>query len=128
MGERHRLSGVGMSERGKASLTKKFAAGTRICESNHLLGSESIEVDGDGANGTWLCFEPATLQGENDSREAVWVMGRYHCEFRRGEDGWQVRTVRFEGIFCTPFEQGWHKERFVSINPLTMPETQTPGA
>ena len=26
-----------------------------------------------------------------------------------------VRTLRFEGIFCTPYEEGWHKERFVSI-------------
>lgn len=109
---------VGMSERGRAALTKKFTTGTRICESSHLLGSESIEVEGDEANGTWLCFEPATLRGPKDSKEAVWVMGRYICEFRREAAGWKVRTVRFEGIFCTPYEKGWTKERFAPIEPL----------
>ena len=108
---------VGMTERGREALAKKFAMGTRICESSHLLGSESIEVDGDEATGAWLCFEPATLRGPGDSREAVWVMARYHCEFRRSETGWKVRTVRFEGIFCTPFDKGWTKERFTSIHP-----------
>lgn len=112
------FAGVGMAERGRAALTAKFTRGTRICESSHLLGSESLEVDGDEANGTWLCFEPATLRGEDGQQEAVWIMGRYICEFRRDQPGWKVRTVRFEGIFCTPFDQGWTKERFASIEPL----------
>ena len=112
------FSDVGMRERGHAALAKKFTAGTRIRESSHLLGTESIAVSGDEAEGTWLCFEPATLETEGDGREAVWVMGRYHCEFRREDNGWKVRTVRFEGIFCTPYDQGWAKERFTSISPL----------
>lgn len=109
---------VGMSERGRAALTEKFTAGTRIAESSHLLGTESIDVQGDAANGSWLCFEPATLKGPNDSREAVWIMGRYQCEFRRTAEGWKVRTVQYEGIFCTPYEKGWTGERFTSISPL----------
>jgi hypothetical protein len=109
---------VGMAERGRKALTEKFAAGTRIRESSHLLGSESIEVRGDEADGTWLCFEPATLEAEGDGRQAVWIMGRYICEFRREDAGWKVRTVRFEGIFCTPYDQGWTNERFAPIHPL----------
>jgi ketosteroid isomerase-like protein len=111
------FANVGMSERGRAALTKKFLAGTRICESSHLLGTESIEVDGDSANGSWLCFEPATLKGKGDRREAVWIMGRYACEFRRNDAGWKLRTVRYDGIFCTPYAKGWTAERFVSIHP-----------
>jgi ketosteroid isomerase-like protein len=110
---------VGMAERGKKALLEKFTAGTRISESSHLLGSEWLEVDGDEANGTWLCFEPATLKQEGDVEQAVWIMGRYICEFRREETGWKVRTVRFEGIFCTPFDEGWTSERFTPIHPLT---------
>jgi ketosteroid isomerase-like protein len=109
---------VGMAERGKEALTKKFTTGTRISESSHLLGSEFLEVQGDEANGTWLCFEPATLKQEGDRDEAVWIMGRYICEFRREDGGWKVRTVRFEGIFCTPFDKGWTSERFTPIQPL----------
>ncbi len=112
---------VGMAERGKPALLEKFTAGTRICESSHLLGSESLEVRGDEANGTWLCFEPATLKQQGDSRQAVWIMGRYICEFRREEGAWKVRTVRFEGIFCTPFDKGWTQEQFTPIHPLTTP-------
>jgi hypothetical protein len=110
---------VGMSERGRPALVKKFTAGTRICESSHLLGSESIEVSGDEAVGSWLCFEPATLKEHDDRRKAVWIMGRYDCEFRRTAEGWKVRTVRFEGIFCTPYDEGWTNQRFAPIHPLT---------
>ena len=108
---------VAMSERGRAALRKKFSQGTRIRESSHLLGTESIEVDGDSADGTWLCFEPATLQGPGDGREAVWIMGRYACEFRRVDGKWRVRTVQYEGIFCTPYDKGWAEQRFVTIHP-----------
>ena len=108
---------VGMDERGRVALTKKFTAGTRICESSHLLGTESIDVRGDEAEGHWLCFEPATLKGTEGALEAVWIMGRYNCEFRRTEDGWKLRTVQYDGIFCTPYEKGWTDERFVSISP-----------
>ncbi len=109
---------VGMKERGTQALIKKFTAGTRITESSHLLGTESITVNGDGADGSWLCFEPATLKGQDGKQEAVWVMARYFAEFRRVGAEWKVRTLRFEGIFCTPFEEGWHKKRFVSVaNP-----------
>jgi len=108
---------VGMSDRGKAALLEKFTAGTRIRESSHLLGTESIEVDGDGAHGSWLCFEPASLEGPGDSREAVWIMGRYTCEFRRDGGEWKLRTVEYEGIFCTPYAKGWADQRFVSIHP-----------
>lgn len=111
------FANVGMAERGRAALIRKFAAGTRICESSHLLGTESIEVEGDAASGSWLCFEPATLRGAGDRREAVWIMGRYACEFRRTAGRWKVRTVRYDGIFCTPYDKGWTTERFVSIAP-----------
>lgn len=57
-----------MSERGTQALIKKFTTGTRITESSHLLGTESIAVEGDAANGTWLCFEPATLKGQAAKR------------------------------------------------------------
>ena len=74
-------------------------------------------MEGDEANGTWLCFEPATLKGAEGRQEPVWIMGRYLCEFRRTEGGWKVRTVQYDGIFCTSFEKGWTDERFVSIHP-----------
>lgn len=112
------FSDVGMKERGTQALLKKFTAGTRITESSHLLGTESITVEGDVANGSWLCFEPATLKGKDGKLEAVWVMARYFAEFRRAGDTWKVRTLRFEGIFCTPYEEGWHNRKFVSVaNP-----------
>lgn len=111
------FSDVGMAGRGREALRKKFNAGTRIVESSHLLGSEWVEVDGDEAEGSWLCFEPATLKAPGGGREAVWVMGRYHCEFKREGDGWKVRTLSFDGIFCTPFDKGWAEQPFVSVHP-----------
>jgi hypothetical protein len=108
---------VAMAGRGRAALLEKFTMGTRIRESSHLLGTESVKVKGDEGRGTWLCFEPASLEGPGGRREAVWIMGRYACEFRREDGAWRVRTVRYDGIFCTPYEKGWTAERFVSIHP-----------
>lgn len=108
---------VGMQTRGRAGLVKKFTAGTRIRESSHLLGSESISVEGDTAQGAWLCFEPVTLKATDGSEEAVWIMGRYTCEFKRVQNEWKVRTVKYDGIFCTSYEKGWVAERFKSIRP-----------
>ena len=98
-------------------MLKKFALGTRIRESSHLLGTEWIEVDGDDARGRWLCFEPASLEGADGAREAVWILGRYDCDFRREDGSWRVRTARYDGLFCTPYESGWEAERFVSVHP-----------
>ena len=114
------FSNVAMSGRGREALAEKYEVGTRISESSHLLGTESIEVQGDEANGSWLCFEPATLKGSGDRLEPVWIMGRYQCEFRRTEEGWKFRTVQYDGIFCTSFEKGWTEERFVSIHPTAV--------
>lgn len=106
---------VAMTGRGTEALLKKFTKGTRITESSHLLGTESISVEGDTANGSWLCFEPTTLRNKDGKEEAVWIMARYIAEFKRAGATWKVRTLRFEGIFCTPYEDGWHNKRFVSI-------------
>ena len=108
---------VGMQTRGRAGLVKKFTAGTRIRESSHLLGSEFISIDGDTAQGAWLCFEPVTLEATDGTEEAVWIMGRYTCEFRRVQNAWKVRTVEYDGIFCTSYDKGWVAERFKSIRP-----------
>jgi SnoaL-like domain len=111
------FANVGMAGRGHAALLQKFRMGTKITESSHLLGSESITVDGDGARGTWLCFEPATLTEADGTQKAVWIMGRYTCEFCRVNATWKVRTLQFDGIFCTPYEKGWGEQRFLSISP-----------
>ncbi len=108
---------VAMNERGRDAVLKKFTLGTRIRESSHLLGTEWIAVDGDAAQGRWLCFEPASLEGSGDTREAVWILGRYDCEFRREDGAWRVRTTRYDGIFCTPYDAGWEAARFVSVHP-----------
>jgi ketosteroid isomerase-like protein len=112
------FSDVGMQTRGRAGLVKKFTAGTRIRESSHLLGSESISVDGDLAQGAWLCFEPVTLEATDGGEEAAWIMGRYTCEFKRVQNEWKVRTVKYDGIFCTSYDKGWVAERFKSIRPI----------
>ncbi len=108
---------VGMQTRGRAALVKKFTAGTRIRESSHLLGSELITVEGDAAQGAWLCFEPVTLESLDGTEEAVWIMGRYTCEFKRVDNVWKVRTVKYDGVFCTAYDKGWVAERFKSIRP-----------
>ena len=113
-------SRIEMRERGHTALIKRFSSPTRFCESTHLLGSESIEVSGDEAKGTWVSFEPATLRCPDNTEEAVWTMGRYIGEFRRTSNGWRIRTFHYEGVFCTPYDKGWTNERFVPVRVVAV--------
>ena len=76
----------------------------------HLLGNESITVNGDDAVGEWTYLQPSVLGGC-----AYWVAGRYHIDFidfHREDGRWRIRHLQVHGIFEVPYDQGWTQAEF----------------
>jgi len=75
----------------------------------HIAMNPKIEVDGDTARGSWNGLVPlVTAAGE-----ALWVGGRYECEFVREETGWKIARMKFFTAFQTPYDEGFARTRFV---------------
>ena len=58
----------------------------------HMLGSPSLRIDGDRADGDW------TIEVESRRRDGAGLMsvvGRYADRFCRTADGWRIATINF---------------------------------
>jgi len=102
-----RVAEVLGSHQGREAIERRFSAPLPF--SVHFLTNESIIVDGDTAMGTWMYLQTTVSKGQ-----AVWIAGRYHNDFVRVEGQWKFRHLRIDGIFVTPYEDGWVKTRFLS--------------
>ena len=97
---------------GRDAIVRRFAG--PLPPVLHLLGNESITVNGDDAAGYWLYLQPSVLGGC-----AYWMAGRYHIDFRRADGGWRIRHLQVQGIFEAPYDQGWAQAEFFS--PVGLP-------
>ena len=95
------------SHQGREAIERRFSATFPF--SVHFLTNESIIVDGDTAGGTWRYLQTTVYKGQ-----AVWIAGRYRNDFVRVQGQWKFRHVRIDGIFVTPYEDGWVKTPFLS--------------
>jgi hypothetical protein len=95
------------SHQGHEAIERRFSATFPF--SAHFLTNESIFVDGDTAMGTWRYLQATVYKGQ-----AVWIAGRYRNDFVRVQGQWKFRRVRIDGIFVTPYEDGWVKTPFLS--------------
>jgi ketosteroid isomerase-like protein len=75
----------------------------------HIAMNSKVEVDGDRAQGSWNGLIPmVTPDGE-----ALWVGGRYECDFLRTASGWKISRMNFLTAFQTPYDEGFARTRFV---------------
>jgi hypothetical protein len=74
----------------------------------HYFVEADISVDGDKATGTWFMWEPAT---EGDGK-AVWSAGVEYEKYERVNGEWLISELKLTSVFRTPYEQGWHKQRY----------------
>lgn len=84
-------------------------ASNRLPFAIHMVMNPIIEVDGDGAKGTWYLFQACTY-AEGD--QAVWGSARYDEEYVRIDGAWLFKNLKLTSFFWTPFDQGWAKTRF----------------
>jgi ketosteroid isomerase-like protein len=75
----------------------------------HIVMNPKIEVDGDSAQGSWNGLIPiVTPKGE-----ALWVGGRYECDFARLASEWKIARLKFFTAFQTPYDEGFARTQFV---------------
>lgn len=80
----------------------------------HFLANPIVEVGDDMVTGTgqWHTLEAATLR---DNRAQVWMAAYYDNDFRRVGDEWKIAHIRYTDRFVCPYEDGWLKTRYVSL-------------
>lgn len=84
----------------------------------HFLTNEHIQVHSSTkATGRWYSWEAATVRLDDDYK-AVWIAGRYNCEFIKESGDWKIREQRFQEVFSTPVESnGWTETAHVAFGP-----------
>lgn len=98
---------------GREAIADMFEASpNRLTFTTHYLMNESIETDGDKATGNWKLFEPCTFK----NRVALWMGGWYVDDFERRDGEWRIKHLRLSVEFRTPFEDGWLKNRFATLD------------
>ena len=70
----------------------------------HYVMNPVIRVNGDHAYGTWVLFEPCTM---NQGSVPVWGAGSYEEEYVRTGNGWKIRHIALTSSFWTPYDSGW---------------------
>jgi uncharacterized protein (TIGR02246 family) len=62
-----------------------------LAGAGYVLSSPDIEVTGDTASGEWT-WHRFLADGSS------WEEGRYHCSYRRTEDGWRFSRLHFRVV------------------------------
>ncbi len=86
---------------------------TAAVMSVHIPTNPKIEVDGDHARGHWTGWNPI-VKVDNG---AMWICGRYVCEFKRVQGEWKIAHLKFLTAFQTPYNEDFGRTR-VKLNPL----------
>ncbi len=74
-----------------------------------------LTEDGEKAVGTWSLFCPSAKQAapypcDVQKLTAVWVGGKYICEFRKVDDRWKILKIRAIAYLRSAFELGWVRQ------------------
>ena len=76
----------------------------------HYSLNPQIEVTGDTARARWYLFMPCTV---SDGGRAMWRAGIDDEEYVRVNGRWMFKSKKSTGVFSTPFDSGWAKDRSV---------------
>ena len=76
----------------------------------HYSLNPQIEVTGDTARARWYLFMPCTV---SDGNRAMWRAGIDDEEYVRVNGRWMFKSKKSTGVFSTPFDSGWAKDRSV---------------
>jgi hypothetical protein len=74
----------------------------------HYFVNPVIEVDGDRAHASWMLWQPATREENN---QPVWMSAITEDDYVRTEAGWKLKHYAFKLWFITPFDQPWSIHR-----------------
>lgn len=74
-----------------------------------------LSKDGTRAMGTWSLFSPSAKQAtpypcDIEKLTAIWVCGKYFCEFRKVDGSWKILKLRSIAYLRSAFELGWTRQ------------------
>ena len=75
----------------------------------HYSLNSRIEVDGDTARARWYLFMPCIV---GEGNRAMWRAGIDDEEYVRVDGRWMFKHKWATGVFNTPFDEGWARNRF----------------
>ena len=95
---------------GREAIREFFRGASKIFSfALHYSLNPHIEVTGDTARARWYLLMPCTL---GDGDQATWRAGIDDEEYVRIDGEWKFKSKKSEGIFSTPYNEGWAKARF----------------
>lgn len=74
----------------------------------HYFVNPVITLDGDTAHASWMLWQPATLEENN---QAVWMSATTEDDYVRAANGWQLHHYKFRLLFITRFDRPWSDQR-----------------
>jgi len=75
----------------------------------HYFVQSDIKVEGQKAEGKWYMWLPASIA---DGR-AVWSAGIEDDKYEKINTTWLVSEMKLTMIMRTPYEEGWHKTKYI---------------
>lgn len=96
--------------KGREAIKKFFKEADAFLFQVHHFLQPIIEIDSENnAHGRWDMWLPATTK----DGKALWISGLEEDKYEKVNGEWLMSEVKVVVIFQTPFEEGWHKRRFL---------------
>jgi ketosteroid isomerase-like protein len=96
--------------KGREAIKKFFKEADAFSFQVHQFSQPIIEIDSENnAHGRWDMSLPATTKDGT----ALWVSGFEEDKYEKVNGEWLMSEVKVAIIFQTPYEEGWHKRRFL---------------
>lgn len=89
--------------RGRDAIYEHLRLG-RWSFSMHYFVNPHIELNGDTAHGTWMLWQPCTLEASNRS---MLMSATTEDEYVRTAEGWQMNRYTFVLKFLVPHDEPW---------------------
>lgn len=98
---------------GRSGIREFFSEVTKkVNFANHYVTNPIIEVHSDVASGRWDLWQPMAMEGDVG---ALWLVAKYSDQYVRTADGWLFKSLELDIRALTPYEDGFAKTRFVTV-------------
>jgi ketosteroid isomerase-like protein len=87
---------------GVRAFATDFVAET-LTATAHAVHNPLVELDGDGAEGTWYVTSPITY----DDGTGGFRWGRYDEAYRRVDGEWLIDDLRMRFVYSLDYDEGW---------------------
>ncbi len=81
-----------------------------IVWARHFVVNERIDVEGDTGRGEFQIIQPLTVNQEDGTPQAQWLIGQYTETYTRKDGVWKYQTLKADIAFMVPHLDGWAEE------------------